>query len=225
MIDWYALIYFAIVVFIPNYFYKGRTFEDVSWTRTVSLSALFVAAIGFLGWRLMQVIFPLSLLTIPLFLLVSILWFVWPRIINQYGTYPAYYLKREPKRFLVRFDLKVTVIKYFEVVLQNVGFLFLVFVVFSDLNTWQLYAVFLTLVIVMHAANFFAMPQKWATFYLLLSIPMAPLFLFLIQNGLVFIAISIHLGFYIAHNSYFWLHPEKYAAPKHAVNLQEVRPE
>ena len=225
MIDWLALIYFAIGIFVPNYFYKGRTFEDVSWKRVLGLSALFIAAIGFLGWRLVQEIIPYSLLTIPVFALVTIIWFMWPQIINQYGTYPTYYLKHEPMRFLARFDQKVTVIKYFEVLLQNIGFLFLVFVVFRDLGTWQLYAVFLTVVIVMHAANYFVMPAKWATFYFLLSIPMAPLFLWLIQNGLVLVAASIHLMFYVVYNSYFWLHPEKYAAPKHEVNLQGVRPE
>lgn len=128
-------------------------------------------------------------------------------------------------RFLARFDQKVTVFKYFEVLLQNVGFLYLAFAVFRDLTTWQLYAVFLMMVIVLHAANFLTMPPKWALFYLLLSIPMAPAFLFLIQNGLIFVTISIHLGFYIVHNSYFWLHPEKYAAPKHEVNLQGVKPQ
>ena len=202
---WDAFIYFSILAFIPNYFYKGRTFEKTSWMHTLGLSSLFLLSIILLWTAFQSFTLVVSQVTISLFALSTLAWFLWPIIIRHIGRYPGKYIAHEPMRFLARFDPKITVFKYLEVILQQVGMAYLLFVVLSNFM-YPIIIVYFTLIItLLHAANFFVMPPKWALFYLLLSIPMALIFLFVIRNGYLFITISLHLWFYVIHNSYYWL--------------------
>lgn len=201
--NWQAFLYAALVISAGNFFYKKRTFEDISWVYTGSLSLWFVFCSLFLLMPAAKFIF-VNYWYMPLFLVSTVVWFIWPWMIRKIGTFPKEYYKKDPSRFLVRFNEKITVIKFFEILFQQIGFLFLFFVVLKNLPLEMIIVWSVLIIGGIHIANFFFMPAKWALFYFVLSLPMSVIFPVLILKGLIFLTISIHLLFYLIHNSYYW---------------------
>lgn len=162
--NWPAL-FFATVVFIAaNYHYKKRAFLGKPWWFAILLSFWFFFC------SLLLLIPVITLLSINfdwfvLFLLITFLWFSWPTIIRKIGRFPKKYYEADRSRFLVLFDPKITLIKYVEVLFQQVGFLYLLFMVLAGFSKEIVILQSVVIIGGSHLANFFFMPKKWALFY------------------------------------------------------------
>ena len=200
----FSFITLLVISFIPNAFYKGRTFFEVSWKYTFFITVLFFISSSFLFY-LGSSSFFIRWSFFPIGFFFSVLWFIWPLVIRRVGTYPSGYLKQEPSRFLAKFDPKVSLFKYMEILFQEVSFLYLFFIVLSALSDFQKIAVATVIIGLFHVTNFLVMPKKFALFYFLLSLPMTLIFGILILNGYILVTLSIHICFYIVHNSFFWI--------------------
>jgi hypothetical protein len=144
--------------------------------------------------------------TVGVFIITTLIWFIFPKLIRLYGTYPNSYLKDKKgnTRFMVRFELPSMTIKYFEVLFQQATFLFLLFVVLIGIPKITSIYLFTLIIVIIHLGNLFFMDKKWALSYTVLSIPMAIIFGNMILQGFVLLTTSIHLLFYLIFNASYW---------------------
>ena len=202
------ILFLLLVLVIANVAYKGRTFDKTSWSRIISLSLIFViSSLVLLGSNYKKLLITVNYITAGLFIIITLIWFIFPKLIRFYGTYPSSYLKdkKNNTRFIVRFELPSMTIKYFEVLFQQATFLFLLFVVLTDLPKISSIFLFTLIITIIHLGNLFFMNKKWALFYTALSIPMAIIFGYLILEGFVLLTASLHLLFYLFFNTSYWL--------------------
>jgi hypothetical protein len=201
------LLFLLFVLGIANIAYKGKVLDKTSWNRVAILSGLFiVCSFVLLGANIQKLFITLNLPTLGIFMITTLIWFLFPKIIRHYGKFPNSYLKDKKGniRFMVRFEYPTMTIKYFEVLFQQVTFLFIIFVALSGLSTATTIFLFTLIVVIIHLGNLLFMDCKWALFYTLLSVPMALLFSFMINQGLVLVTASIHLTFYLVFNARYW---------------------
>lgn len=207
LITFLRIIYFLAVSVIAYLPYKGKNFDKVSWERAAILSVRFIiCSLLLLGFNYKSISALLNPVTIGTFLTITIFWFLFPKIIRFYGTYPTLFLN-EPKnnmRFIVRFELSSMTIKYFEVLFQQAIFLYLLFVVLVNLESYTKVLVFTLIVAIFHLGNFHFMHHKRVLFYFILSIPMAIAFCYLINRGFILFTTSLHLTFYLVFNAHYW---------------------
>lgn len=209
------LLFLLSVLAIANIAYKGKTFDNTTWNRVTTLSLWFlICSAILLGGNYNKLIISRNIVTNGFFLVTSLVWFLFPRFVRQFGTYPNLYFKNKTgnTRFMARFELPSMTIKYFEVLFQQATFLFLLFVVLEELPTHIVVFKFTLIVTAIHLGNLFFLKRKWALFYTALSIPMAVWFGYLILRGYVLLTISIHLTFYLAFNARYWFE-KKYSRP------------
>lgn len=202
-----GIIYFLIVSVLAYLPYKGKNFDRVSWGRAAILSVRFIiCSLLLLGFNYKNISALPNLVTIIAFLTITTFWFLFPKIIRLYGKYPTSFLN-EPKnnmRFIVRFELPSMTIKYFEILFQQAIFLYLLFVVLGNLEFSIKIIAFTLIVAIFHLGNFLFMHSKWVLIYFVLSIPMAIVFGYLINQGLVLLTTSLHLTFYLLFNTRYW---------------------
>lgn len=204
------IFFLLLVLAVANVAYKGRTFNETSWNRVIALSLWFiVCSLVLLGINYQKLLVTFNFTTVGIFIITTLVWFLFPKLIRLYGTYPNSYLKDKKgnTRFMVRFELPSMTIKYFEVLFQQVTFLFLLFVVLVGLPKMTSIFLFTLIVAIIHLGNLFFMNKKWALLYFVLSIPMAILFGFMILQGFVLLTASIHLLFYLIFNASYWFTP------------------
>lgn len=205
------IIFLFLVLVIANIAYKGKTFDKTSWGRVILLSFIFIISSCILLVNQDQkILFTKNYATIGIFIPTTLLWFIFPKLIRFFGEYPSLYLKdkKNNTRFMVKFELPSMTIKYFEVLFQQATFLFLLFVVLTDLPKISSIFLFTLVIILIHLGNLFFMNKKWALFYTALSIPMAIFFGYMILNGFVLLTASIHLLFYLIFNATYWFTPK-----------------
>ena len=196
-----------LVLIVANIAYKGRTFDSTSWNRVLALSLWFIiCALLLLGVNSQKLIIITNFTTVSIFIITTLVWFLFPKLIRLYGTYPSSYLKDKKgnTRFMVRFESPSMTIKYFEVLFQQATFVFLLFLVLEGLSTIASVFLFTLIVAIIHLGNLFFLPHKWALFYSALSIPMAILFGYIILQGFVLFTVTMHLTFYLVFNARYW---------------------
>mgnify|MGYP001597917222 CR=1 FL=1 len=201
------LLFLLFVLGIANIAYKGKTFDKTTWNRILMLSLWFIiCGCILLGFNYQKLLITFNYYTVGSFSITTLAWFLFPKIIRRYGTYPHAYFKDKTgnTRFMVKFELPSMTVKYFEVLFQQATFLFLLFVVLDGLSMTTVIFLFTIIVAVIHFGNLFFLERKWALFYTLLSIPMAVGFSYLISQGLVLLTASMHLVFYLAFNARYW---------------------
>ena len=201
------IFFLLLVLAVANVSYKGRTFNGTSWNRVIALSLWFiVCSLVLLGTNYQKLLVTFNFTTVGIFIITTLVWFLFPKLIRFYGTYPSSYLKDKKgnTRFMVRFELPSMTIKYFEVLFQQVTFLFLLFVVLVGLPKMTGIFLFTLIVAIIHLGNLFFMNKKWALLYFVLSIPMAILFGYMIMRGFILLTASIHLAFYLIFNAHYW---------------------
>lgn len=204
------IFFFLFILISINVAYKGKTFDKKSWNRSILLSVWFiVCSFVLLSFNYQKLLITTNYLTVGIFIIITLIWFIFPKIIRLYGKYPSSYLKNKKnnERFMVRFELPSMTIKYFEVLFQQTTFLFLLFVVLIDLQKNISIFLFTLIIAIIHLANLFFMDKKWALFYTVLSIPMAVAFGYMILCGFVLLTVSIHLLFYLIFNASYWFTP------------------
>ena len=201
------LLFLLFVLGIANIAYKGKTFDKTTWNRILLLSLWFIiCGCILLGFNYQKLHITFNYFTVGSFSITTLAWFLFPKIIRRYGTYPHAYFKDKTgnTRFMVKFELPSITVKFFEVLFQQSTFLFLLFVALEGLPMSTTTLLFTLIVAVIHLGNLFFMDRKWALFYTLLSIPMAFGFGYLISQGLVLITASLHLIFYLVFNARYW---------------------
>jgi len=201
------IFFLLLVLAIANVAYKGRTFNKTSLNRVVALSLWFiVCSFVLLGTNYQKLLVTFNFTTVGIFIITTLVWFLFPKLIRLYGTYPNSYLKDKKgnTRFMVRFELPSMTIKYFEVLFQQAAFLFLLFLALEGLPTVASIFLFTLIVAIIHLGNLFFLHYKWALFYSVLSIPMATLFGYTILRGFVLLTASVHLIFYLVFNARYW---------------------
>lgn len=201
------IFFLLLVLAVANVAYKGRTLNKTSLNRVVALSLWFiVCSFVLLGANYQKLLVTFNFTTVGIFIITTLVWFLFPKLIRLYGTYPNSYLKDKKgnTRFMVRFELPSMTIKYFEVLFQQTTFLFLLFVLLIDLQKITSIFLFTLIITIIHLGNLFFMDKKWALFYTILSFPMAIIFGYMILNGYVLLTICIHLLFYLIFNATYW---------------------
>ena len=201
------IFFLLLVLAVANVAYKGRTFNRTSLNRIVALSLWFiVCSFILLGTNYQKLLVTFNFTTVGIFIITTLVWFLFPKLIRLYGTYPNSYLKDKKgnTRFMVRFEIPSMTIKYFEVLFQQATFLFLLFLALEGLPTVTKIFLFTLIIAIIHLGNLFFLHYKWALFYTVLSIPMATLFGYIILRGFVLLTASVHLIFYLGFNARYW---------------------
>lgn len=201
---------------IANIPYKKAIFNKINFKQVILLSLIFIVSSFCLfvyDDKKINIRFNYTILTI--FIVTTILWFIFPKVIRFFGQYPISYIndKKNKARFIVRFEFLSMIVKYFEILFQQVIFIFLIFVILTGLPRIAVVFLFTSIVVFIHLGNLFFMSKKWAIYYTILSFPMAIIFGHLILEGYALITFSIHLLYYLISNSYYWLNP-KYSKSK-----------
>lgn len=194
----------AIITYLP---YKGRNFRNIVWSKAIFLSSLFLvssAVLVTIVWPTLKI--EANSVTLAIFGITTLLWFIAPRFVRHFGKYPKSYLAKEDNetRFLAKVEPKTMMIKYFEVLFQQAGFIFLFFKVLAGFSLDERVLLFTVVVAIFHLGNILFMHAKWALFYFVLSIPVGFIFGYLLSRGLVFLTASIHLLLYIVFNVRYW---------------------
>lgn len=204
----FDLIFLAVVLSSVNIVYKGKVIDKYSWMKVLAVSLWFIVGGTILLWTNHKyVLISINYLTVSSLLSITFIWFIFPRLIRQFGTYPNYYFKNRKNntRFMAKFELPSMTVKYFEVLFQQTSFLFLLFVVLAKFPETNRIFWFTFLVAIIHLGNLLFMDYKWALFYTALSIPMAVIFGYMILHGYIFLTAAIHLSFYLLFNARYWI--------------------
>lgn len=200
-----VLLFLLLILFVYLPF-KGRTFVGISWWQSLFQSALFIVGSGLLVLPYSSVIFiTYSPLKIVIFLLTTICWFGSSWFVRTFGKRPDGYIQAHPYQFVVRFEHRVAVMKYFEIVFQQAQLLYFYFVLLGPIHNYayKLFAFFIVVVIA-HVLNIYLMPDRKAgIFWLKASIPMGICFGPLLFTGNVLVTASVHIMAYIFFISYW----------------------
>ncbi len=205
------IIFFVIVsvaTFLPYKCSRSFFSKMKNWTLSLLLSFwfLFWSAILFLkGFSYFRL--AVDLFVILFAVTITFIWIIFPILVRKFGRAPAKLLNNPANKQwnMLRFDPKFTSIKYFEVLTQEMVFLFLYFVLLKNVSQDHRVLFFASTVAFFHLGNFFTMHTKWVLFYFLLSIPMGLIWGILLEKGMVLITFGLHLLFYLIFNAYFWL--------------------
>ncbi|MBP9814142.1 hypothetical protein KBC80_03015 [Candidatus Woesebacteria bacterium] len=135
---------------------------------------------------------------------ITIIWFVSPYIVRRFGREPKATLSDSPARLLIRFESKIFMTKYFEILFQQSMFIYILFVLLRGQPFWMTIVSFIVIIGMIHLGNFPFTGKKDTLFYFYLSLPMAAVFGILILNGYVSITIAIHMIFYLVFNGRYW---------------------
>lgn len=207
--EWGKFVYLLVIVFIGYLPYKTILKFRKNGLSSISLRLSFLMAVWFL------VLSSLLILQIPnLFLNVSPLlivgfgitvaiWFAAPRILRRIGVYPTKILGDNPKWYILRAESKTFFLKFCEVLFQQAKFAYLLLEVLGVMPLISRVWWFTGIVGFLHIFNIFFVPSGW--FFFLVSIPMGPLFSWLILNGYITVTTTIHLWFYFALVAWYWL--------------------
>ncbi len=204
-------VYFLLISVIAYAPYKGKNFVDVGWKKAAVLSSLFaICSLLLLLGNYQKIFVSLNSIALTIFLVTTTTWYLFSKFIHRFGQYPASFLsdKKNSMRFIVRFEPATMVIKYFEIVFQQAGFLYVLFVILEGYSFNQVILLFTLIVSIFHLGNLLFIHYKWTLFYFVLSIPMAIFFGYMISRGLVLLTASTHLAFYLVFNARYWF-PER----------------
>jgi hypothetical protein len=134
----------------------------------------------------------------------TLVWFFAPWLIPKIGVFPKQIVDEKLNRFLILFQPRTFYLKYFEVLFQQVIFLFMLYVALWALPYNSQVFWFTMIIGFFHLGNLFFLPKRDAMVFFVLSFPMAVFFSFMILNGLVLVTASMHLWFYLFFAGYPW---------------------
>lgn len=207
--EWGKFIYLLAIVFIGYLPYKSiQRFRNgglanISTRLAVGMSLWFLILSTLLVFQTPNIIINTSLFPLLFFGVTVLIWIVTPWILRRIGTLPDKIITENPTSFLIRTQPKMFLLKFFEVLFQQAKFSYLLFIVLGDLPFVSRLIWFTGIVSLLHLYNVYFVRAAWLFFFV--SIPMGPLFSLLIVNGYIFIAITIHLWFYLLFVSRHWL--------------------
>lgn len=207
--DWGKLGFLFVITFIGYLPYKTMLKLRIDGLATISFRLSLLMSIWFFVLSMILILRTTNLLvnmsvtlTIVIGFTIS-LWFVAPWILQRIGRYPAEIIGNKPKWYLLRAQHKTFILKFYEILFQQAKFAYLLFEVLGGMPSISRIWWFTGIVGFLHIFNIFFVPSGWLFF--IMSIPMGPLFSWLILNGYIAISTAIHLWFYLLLVSWYWL--------------------
>lgn len=208
--EWGKLAYLFAIIVVGYLPYKTlqrirpHGLADISKTTSFLLALWFLFFSSLLFVQIEGKIIVMSSTIFLIAVVTTLLWFFSPYVIRRIGTYPARVIAKKQNWFVIRFEHKTLLLKYVEVVFQQVTFLYLLFVVIGASSMEDRVLWFTLLVGLLHLGNIFFLSTHTAMIFFILSIPMGVVFGYLITQGFILVTVSIHLWFYLLFGSWFW---------------------
>ncbi|MDA1316571.1 MAG: hypothetical protein O3B87_00925 [bacterium] len=213
--DWNAFLYLLLVICATYAPYKflQRTggLLHISAKRATILAVIFFTSILLLLRSFNFSSIETNLYIFTLLGLLVTLWFLAPRLLPFIGVYPRKILEPPSKLAIISAHPPVLFLKFFEVIFQEVFFLYLLSVVFDGFSLADRIIWFTIINVLIHAINIIFVRHIIVLWITILSIPMGILFSYLILHGYILVTVMIHLGFYLALTTYFWTN-KRYSA-------------
>ncbi len=209
--DWGKFVYLLIIILIGYLPYKvlqkklPRGLNDISNSTALLLGAWFLILSGLLLSQIKELNVSIPTWILVAVSLTSAIWFSVPFLIRKIGVYPDKVISQKPTLFVVKFDPHTLYLKFFEVLFQQIKFLFMLSVVLVTLSPIDRTIIFTLIIGFFHFNNLFFLPKREAMVFFILSFPMAVLFSILILRGYVLLTLSIHLWFYLLFAGYPWI--------------------
>lgn len=207
--EWGKLAFLLVIILIGYLPYKTILKLRNDGLSSISLRLSLLMAVWFLILSALLIlqtpnlsINPSSLPVVG-FVITTVIWFVAPWTLRRIGRYPAEGIADQPKWYILRAEPKTHILKFCEVLFQQAKFAYLLFEVLGPMLYVSRIWWFTGIVSFLHINNIFFVPSGW--FFLVMSIPMGPLFSWLILNGYITITTTIHLWFYLLLVGWYWL--------------------
>lgn len=207
--EWGKLVYLLIIVLIGYLPYKtilklrNDGLSSISLRLSLLMAAWFLVLSALLILQTPNLFVNVSPLLIAGFGITVAIWFAAPRILRRIGAYPTKILGDNPKWYILRAESKTFFLKFCEVLFQQAKFAYLLFEVLGAMPAVSRIWWFTGIVSFLHINNIFFVPSGW--FFLVMSIPMGPLFSWLILSGYITVTTTIHLWFYLFLVGWYWL--------------------
>ena len=210
--EWGKLVYLLVIILIGYLPYKAIQryskdgFASISTRLAFLMTTWFLLLSTLLIAQTPNLFVNTSLVSIVSFGITVLLWAFAPYLLRLIGRYPVEAIGDKPKWYILRAEPKMFILKFCEIVFQQAKFSYLLFEVFSGLPFVARIVWFTVIVSMLHLNNMYFV--KAGKLFFFVSIPMGPLFGFLILNGYITIAMTIHLWFYLLLVSWYRLrHP------------------
>lgn len=142
-------------------------------------------------------IYHASLQQIPLFIGITIIWFLLPLILQVLKRFSLITFNQSSLGFWSRLKPSTMLVKYAEVIFQQSFFLYTFAILLRGVPSNTKILAFTAIISIIHLGNLFFIKRREAIIFFLLSIPMAFFFGMLLTKGLIFATLSIHLFFYL----------------------------
>jgi len=213
--NWQDILYILFAVFFGYLPYKvlqkksPRGLKDITLKTSLFLMVWFLLFSLLLLLQIYKPTIDLSLGPLGIFLFTTLVWIFVPLIVPRYRNYPKKFLDSGKKLYIGELNPKTYYLKYFEVVFQQVKFIYLLEVVLGGLSIWEKLLSFTIIIVIIHLGNLFFLPIKETLFFTLLSLPMAAVFGILITQGYLLFTASLHLWFYLLYSVAPWLGKDK----------------
>ncbi len=201
-----SVIYFVLIIVLAYVPYKPnqkKLFIGSSRRYAVLVSIWFCIFIYVLAYQVVPYVRLDHRLDWAL-VLTSLIWFVSPYVVRIFGSAPNIAIADKLARLLIRFDPKMLLTKYFEILFQQSMFVYILFVLLRGVPFWPAVWWFTVFIGVIHLGNIPFTGKKDALFYFYLSLPMSVIFGVLMLHGYVNLTITIHMLFYLVFNGRFW---------------------
>lgn len=209
--DWNAFGFLLIIIIIGYAPYKllqkfkNDGLNDISPLVSFFLALWFIILSAALLIQSTGAFIKTSPAALFLFVTTTTVWVFAPFVVRKFGSPPIKLIQRRKGTFVLRLEPKTFYLKYFEVIFQQVKFLFMLAVVFSAFPYELKIFWFVAIIGFFHFNNIFFLPKGEGWVFFALSFPMAIFFSWMILNGWILVTTSIHLWFYILLGGYPWM--------------------
>lgn len=205
---WDKLLYLTALIFIAYTPYKFLQYKSRLLNITLKNACLLTSILIITGSLLasevelssIMVSWPIVLGLMATFLL----WILSPYIIPRIGRYPKRVLGAESKLYMISLRPPVLILKLFEILFQEVFFLYALSMVLAGLSYESKILYFTLFNLAIHAGNIPILRNRLILMITALSVPMGVLFSVLILNGYVLVTTTIHIAFYLLLTTYYW---------------------
>ncbi len=207
--NWNSFFYLFVVMCIAyapyKYIQRFGNLMQISFHNAVLASVTMSVSIFLLLTDIAQSSITLNGVVISTVGAVFLFWFAIPYIFPRLAQHPTQYISPPHNIIIASLRFPLYLVKFVEIILQEVVFLYVIFVVMADLNFYQRIFAFTGALTLMHFVNIlFTTNRKIALIVVFLSIPMGIVFGALILKGYFLISIALHFAFYLSLTSYVW---------------------
>ncbi|MBP9691000.1 hypothetical protein KBD81_02870 [Candidatus Woesebacteria bacterium] len=207
--NWNSFLYLVLVLLIAyapyKYIQRFGDLMNITFQNALLASTVMSVSVLLLLTDIAQSAISLNGILISTSGAIFLSWFAIPYIFPKLGQYPTQLISPPNGIILASVRFPLFLVKFVEVILQEVVFLYVIFVVMGNLNFYERIFAFTGALMVMHFINIlFTTNKKLAVIVVFLSIPMGIVFGVLILKGYFLLSVALHLAFYVSITSYAW---------------------